>query len=144
MDILSQLFHEIHIPQSVKDEIDQFFSSHNTWKQLLEEQFFIIHQLPSSVPPLNFINPLHSGETEALWLCIHHQASLFLVDDKDARIFATLKNVKTSGNIGILIEAKDRGVIKQIRPFMDRLRDQHSFWISEHLYQKALVLSQEP
>lgn len=142
-DILSQLFHEIHIPQSVKDEIERFFPSYNAWKQLLEKQFFIIHQLPSPVIPLNFLTPLHSGEIEALWLCIHRQASLFLVDDKDARTFVALNNVKTSGTIGILMEAKNQGLIKRIKPFMDRLRDQHRFWISEHLYQKALALSQE-
>ena len=37
LDILKQLFEEIHIPVAVKQEIEVYFPNHKTWQQSLLE-----------------------------------------------------------------------------------------------------------
>ncbi len=64
MDILQQLFEEIHIPQAVRYEIEAFFRSDDRWQACLDKGFIIVHTVHSS----SFLNQplhiLHQGEAE--------------------------------------------------------------------------------
>ncbi len=86
---------------------------------------------------------LHLGEAEALCLCLENNARLCLLDDKDARAEASLNNIPISGTLGMLIRAKQLGLIKSVKNFMDELKHRHHFWISEIMYRKVLHLSDE-
>ncbi len=66
-----------------------------------------------------------------------------LLDDKDARTVAGLNKIPVTGSMGILIQAKKKGLIKSVGYFMDELRNQHQFWISNAMYIKVLELSGE-
>ncbi len=81
---------------------------------------------------------LHIGESEAIALALELGADQVLVDDKSARIAAENAGLRFTGIIGILIEAKSRGLIDEIRPLLDSLRSPVNFWISESLYTLAL------
>jgi len=143
IDILKQLFKEIHISQTVKYEIEDFFSTHEDWQQSLHEGFIVVHQVQHHFMLKQFLNVLHPGEAETLCLCMEHNAQLCLVDDKNARAFAEFNNIKISGTLGILIAAKKKGVIEVVKPFMDMLRTKHRFWISDNMYEKVLQTSHE-
>jgi predicted nucleic acid-binding protein len=140
MDVLRQLFPALHAPMAVKLEIEEYFHENQTWRQCLEKKFIRIHQVRASLL-MNHL--LHPGETEALTLCLEQQADLCLLDDKDARIFAKLHGIKVTGTLGILLEAKKKGIIAAVRPLMDALRLKHSFWISEKMYQHVLCAAEE-
>ena len=142
-DILQNLFEELHISRAVQEEIEDFFATHKDWQQSLKEGFIIVHDVQPHGMFAQFPNALHPGEIEALCLCLEHHAELCLMDDKDGRAFATLNGINVSGTIGILIKAKRKGLIATIKPFMDALRTEHYFWISEKMYQKALQASDE-
>jgi predicted nucleic acid-binding protein len=47
--------------------------------------------------------------------------------------------LKPIGVIGVLIEAKRRGLLPEVRPLLDTLRDQAGFRVSERLYERVLV-----
>ena len=83
------------------------------------------------------------GEAEALCLCIENDAKLCLIDDRDARIIARLNNIPVSGTLGVLMKAKKMGIIESVKKVMDRLRNDHHFWIDDAMYNKVLRLSNE-
>lgn len=143
MDILQQLFGEIHIPQAVRYEIEVFFRSDNRWQTYLEKRLIIVHTVQSR----SFLNQplhiLHQGEAEALSLSMEHHAALCLIDDKDARVVAALNKIPVTGTLGILIQAKKRGMIDAVKSLMDTLREQHVFWISETMYSHVLRVTDE-
>lgn len=47
------------------------------------------------------------------------------------------------GLLGILVQAKQNGLIDQIKPLLDQLRFEIGFRVSTQLYQEVLRLAQE-
>ena len=82
---------------------------------------------------------LHSGEAEALALAASLPADLLLVDELDARQLARLRGVPTQGLLGVLVEAKRRGLLFSVAPLLDRLQAEVGFWVGADL--RASVLS---
>lgn len=143
MDILQKLFKEIHIPQAVKTEIEAFFLSDDRWHTALDNGFIRVHSVHSDSLLSHPLHILHDGEVEALNLSIEQCATLCLIDDKDARIVASLNKIPVSGTLGILIRAKKHGIIDSAKPLMDALRDHHAFWISTMMYKEVLRMTGE-
>ena len=46
--------------------------------------------------------------------------------------------VRSVGPIGVLVEAKHKGLVGGIQPLLDALRDVAGFWVSEALYRRVL------
>ena len=82
---------------------------------------------------------LDEGEAEVIALAIEQQASLVLLDETDARETAELYGLHKTGIVGLLIRAKQEGLIRSLRVELDKLREQAGFWIEDNLYQRALV-----
>jgi len=51
--------------------------------------------------------------------------------------------LKVIGVLGVLLEAKSKGTIDRVRPFLDALRQTAGFYLSESLYQAVLTLASE-
>ncbi|MBV8883807.1 MAG: DUF3368 domain-containing protein, partial [Chroococcidiopsidaceae cyanobacterium CP_BM_RX_35] len=58
------------------------------------------------------------------------------------RIAARL-NLRYTGVLGILVEAKSQGLIPAVKPLLDALINQAGFWVAEPLYNRALELVKE-
>jgi len=58
------------------------------------------------------------------------------------RRYAAQLNISVTGTIGVLIKAKERGLISAIAPLLQELRDKSS-WINDSLLVKALRLANE-
>jgi predicted nucleic acid-binding protein len=127
----------------VKQEIEAAFSDCSKWRQCLKDRFFIVRHVKNPLLLRQLLLHLHSGEAEALCICMENKAQLCLLDDKDARIAAGLNRIPVTGTLGILIQAKKRGLTDSVRYFMDELKDRHHFWISNAMYKKVLELSGE-
>ena len=66
---------------------------------------------------------LHEGEAETLVLADECDARLVLLDDKIGRQVAEESGFKVKGTAGILLEAKQKGLIESVKPLLMRLRD---------------------
>nr|WP_242032215.1 DUF3368 domain-containing protein [Aphanizomenon flos-aquae] len=64
------------------------------------------------------------------------------MDDLDARRVALSRNLKIIGTIGILLVAKQQGLIPTIKDVLDGLITQGKH-INSRLYQEALLAAQE-
>ncbi len=66
---------------------------------------------------------LGRGEVEAMALYRHLNADLLLVDDKRARRVADLNGMQTVGSLGVLLLAKRRTLISELRPLVTRMQE---------------------
>ena len=143
MPILAELFPEIRIPWAVEEELNAAFLGHSAWRQSLADGLIVVETVQNSLLITQLVTTLHQGEAESLCLSLERNASLLLVDDRDARDAATTSGLSVCGTVGLLVRAKHLGLIRAVQEPMDALRSQHHFWVSEDLYTRALRLARE-
>lgn len=139
LPILDALFGEVLVPQAVYDEVciegkaeSQILSAY------LQDKISNIGNDRS----IEKSHGLGKGELAAMSLYKHLSADLLLIDDAAARKVAYINNLEVMGSLGVLLLAKQNGLIPLLRPFVDRLRSSDIF-ISENLLQKLLVIADE-
>jgi predicted nucleic acid-binding protein len=86
---------------------------------------------------------LDIGEAEAIALAIELQADQVLIDERRGRLVASRLNLRCTGILGILVEAKSQELIAEVKPLLDALINEAGFWIAEPLYKNVLRLVDE-
>lgn len=81
------------------------------------------------------------GEAEAIALAYERECRIIL-DDRHARSVARSMGMPIIGTAGVLIKAKQRGVISSLRPLLDELSEK-GFRLSRDLREQALRLAGE-
>ena len=98
---------------------------------------------PSSVPPAApALAQLGAGEREAIQLAFERHATL-IIDEAEGRAVALQLGIKLSGTLGVLVEAKRRGLLTRVRPEVERLIGETTFRLSENVRQHILQLAGE-
>ena len=82
------------------------------------------------------------GEAEMITLAEEMNAEAVLIDDLKARKIAKLRGLNVIGTIGVLLDAKEKGVIKELKPLLDELIEKR-IRIRRELYDHALELANE-
>jgi uncharacterized protein len=88
-------------------------------------------------------NELDIGEAEAIALAVEVQADQVLIDERRGRLIASRLNLRYTGILGILVEAKSQGLVAEIKPLLDALINEAGFWVTEPLYTSVLKLVNE-
>lgn len=88
-------------------------------------------------------NELDIGEAEAIALALELKADQVLIDERRGRLVAARLNLRYTGILGILVEAKSQGLINAVKPLLDALISQAGFWIAAPLYNSVLQLVDE-
>jgi len=73
---------------------------------------------------------LDPGESEAIVLALEIQADLILMDEDLGRKIALHYHLQPLGILGILLKAKQAGLIVAVKPLMDNLISQARFFYS--------------
>ncbi|MEI6441848.1 MAG: DUF3368 domain-containing protein [Nostocales cyanobacterium ELA583] len=76
-------------------------------------------------------------------LALELKTDLLLIDERRGRAEAQRLGIRITGLLGVLLEGKKRGFIVAVKPLMDKLIENSTFWISPLLYDKILLLAQE-
>ncbi|WP_017294223.1 DUF3368 domain-containing protein [Geminocystis herdmanii] len=129
LEILPQLFDSILIPPKVAEE----FGFTLSWLNVVN----ITDK--GLVCALTMI--VDDGEAEAITLAYETKVKVIL-DDQQARKVARNMKVTFIGTIGILIQAKQCGIIQSIKPLLDDLEN-NNFYLSKNLKQEALTIVNE-
>lgn len=80
---------------------------------------------------------LHAGESEVIVLAKEIEADLVILDDAHARKIAEAAGLEVVGLLAILLNAKQAGWIKRIRPLLDALKEK-GFFMEDDLYTSLL------
>jgi len=76
-------------------------------------------------------------------LALDSSADLVLLDEKDGRHSAQKLGLRVMGTVGVLIRAKQLGLIAELRPELDALRQRSGFYLTDELYRQVTKLSGE-
>ncbi|MDZ7696643.1 MAG: DUF3368 domain-containing protein [Deltaproteobacteria bacterium] len=75
---------------------------------------------------------IDAGESEALVLALEQKADLILLDDQEARIKARKLNLPVTGTLGVLLKAKNQGLIRSLKTEIQTLQAS-GFWLSQEI-----------
>jgi len=134
LKIIEQLYGKVIIPEEVSKEL--FAAGIHP---LIEHLLWIEkHQVKNKGLSDSLKIELDDGEAEAIALAIELKADLVLMDERLGRNIASRSGQKCIGIMGILMEAKHKGIIDSVKPVVDDLITKAGFWVSNGLYLKVL------
>jgi len=82
------------------------------------------------------------GEASAIALALEIMPELIILDDYKARKVAEHLGIRFTGTLGVIIKAKNTGIIDSVKPFLLKIRETN-FRISNELEQIALEEANE-
>ncbi len=103
-----KIFGTIIIPNEVFTELCRIESQ----KEILNKQFWIVRATVSDpILKEKLSKELDEGEAEAIALAVELKADLLLMDEQKGRQIAESYGLKVVGILGVLIQAKQKGLI---------------------------------
>jgi predicted nucleic acid-binding protein len=131
LNLLQQLFKNISTTTTIAEEFGKKLPE---WVQI------------RSVTDLHYQTILElevdKGEASAISLAIEYQPALLILDDLKARKVADKLHLNYTGTLGVLLKAKQNGIINSIRPLLDRIQ-QTNFRFSKNVFDQILKVAGE-
>jgi predicted nucleic acid-binding protein len=129
--LLAELFGDVIIPPAVESELRGFHS--------------VLPDYLKRVPPRNealllrLASQLDAGEAEAICVACELHADRLLIDEKKGRIAALEEGLRIIGVVGVLVLAKQRGMLPSIGALLTKLEVEASFRLSSQVKVAALL-----
>jgi len=145
LPLLQQIYERVLIPPAVADELKRGGEDEPRITQVLSVDWIEICQ-PTNiqlVKTLQTESNLDRGESEAIALAQELKADELLIDERLGRKEAVRLGLNITGLLGILLVAKRRGLVTEIRPIIDSLIQEASFRVSDRLYLEVLIAAGE-
>jgi len=140
LDLLESLYEEIYVPFAVYKEVTE------DEKPFSKELKFFLENKVKNVSNKMAVDVLISdigiGESEAIVLALEEKPNLILIDDLKARKFAKMNGLAVIGTMGLLLEGKQKGLIKEIKPLILKLLD-NGIRISGKIIEITLKVAKE-
>lgn len=138
LSLLKEIFGEIVIPRTVKVEVvdkgketgkpDAFLIDGVNWIKVVED--------PPDADQLAEKVGIHRGEAYAILLAKSLNVPV-LLDDSDARKFASGLGLEVVGSIGVIVRAVRLGVISKDDGLKDLEKLANVMWLSVDVYERA-------
>ncbi|OAV42611.1 DUF3368 domain-containing protein [Lewinella sp. 4G2] len=127
LDLLRDLFDTVIITDVVRGEI---YHSLPDWIQVETNYSKTLYE--------SFRERLDAGEASALAIASDIDDARLIIDEIKGRKQAASLSISFIGTIGLVILAKQRGLIKNGKDVLQDLVDD-GFWLSDTLFEKALL-----
>lgn len=143
LELLRLLYAKIYIPEAVYAEVitdcDEKINGHDFIK---DNDWIEVVRIHNTGAKKLFTTSLHAGEVETMILAMQTTADLCILDDLLARKHAKYIGLSITGTLGVLVAAKNRGLIKEVKPLVDRLIEAGMF-VDKDLYSSVLISAEE-
>lgn len=123
--ILQDTFSELIVTKEVADEFGEL------------PNWIAIKEVANKEQYLKLTDDLGKGEASSIALALEYGNSLLIIDERKGRKVAGDLNIEIIGSLGVLIKAKEMGVIKSVREILI-LIDKTDFRISSSIREKVL------
>lgn len=131
LDLLRRVYSEIITTHTIAEEFGEVLPS---WVQ--------VRSAIDRIREVELSQQVDKGEASAIALALEMPGSLLILDDMKARRLARSFHLQLTGTLGVLIKAKQIGVIDAIKPALVKIQDSN-FHISDELIEEVLRISQE-
>jgi predicted nucleic acid-binding protein len=133
--ILQDLFGQVLVPPAVEREL-------LNWHRDLPA--FVVVEQPGDLEAISHLSlTLDPGESEAIALAVQVRAELLLIDERKGRSAANGLGLKTTGLLGVLLEAKAVGLLEKLEPLLKELISTAEFHVSAKVRTEFLRLAGE-
>jgi len=135
VDLLPSLYSGVIIPEAVARELKR---NHPILPDFIKTVMVVNTSIVAK-----FSGELDLGEAEAIALMIEGKGDLLLMDERAGRRLARREGVPLIGLLGVLTEAKQRGLITSLRNELDQLETVAGFRLSAELKRRVLQTAGE-
>jgi predicted nucleic acid-binding protein len=142
LDLLRQLFGRVCIPGAVFDEVVVRGRGLPGSGEVDAANWIETHRVRDGFSVNLLREELDAGESEAIVLAQELGASLVLIDDGVARRKTQRLGLRVVGTLGVLLMCKEAGLIAQVQPVLEQLR-QTDFRMSLRVYREVLLKAGE-
>ena len=134
LHVLAALFGDVVVPQAVWDEAVGRRPAAPGTNMIEEATWLRVVDNPSPLLDLG----LDAGETAAVLVAESLHADLLLIDERAGRKVAQERGLVVRGTLGVLVQAKQSGVLRALKPVLDALVAD-GFRIAPALVREALA-----
>ncbi|BCL38544.1 DUF3368 domain-containing protein [Nostoc sp. MS1] len=138
VDLLRLISPSIIVPSAVATEIREYGETDVTAVALNNTDWLVVQETPP-VPNVILSWDLGLGESAVLTWGYTNPGTEVILDDLAARRCAATLGIPVRGTLGIVITAKQRGVIPAARPVLEQLR-LCGMYLSDRVINQALTL----
>jgi len=131
IDLLRQLYKTVTITQDISLEYGENLPD-----------WFEVQQVKDHYRQQLLEMQVDKGEASAIALALETSDNIVILDDWKARKVAERLGLSVTGTLGVIIKARNTGIIPSIKPYLDKIRETN-FRISEELEQIALKEANE-
>lgn len=131
LDLLEKLYQEVSITEDIQKE---FGESLPEWINIVQYENQTFYE--------ELTQDLGKGESSAITFASENTNTLLILDDLKARKVAEVLGLEITGILGILLLAKQKQVIKTVKPYLEMLK-KVNFRISKKLEEHIVNLAQE-
>ncbi len=142
LSLLKKLFKEVYMPEAVKGEVMSGGEDDFGAKEIKTEKWIKTRKIKNKLAKEYLLTEIDGGEAEVIILAEELKAGAIIMDDKLGRRIAKLRGIKVTGTLRILVAAKGKGLITEIKPLIERLKG-IGFWISDDVYEAILKEAKE-
>ncbi len=143
LEILLELFGDVYIPQAVYDETVTYGREEGIAKQAVASSNWIhVVKVQDRLAVDVLLDEMDLGEVETIILASEMKADWVLMDEKKGRRKLTQLNIPKIGTIGVLLKAKQLGLIPDLKPEIEKLQ-KLGFSISQSVVNEVLKKAEE-
>jgi len=136
LDLLKTFAQEIWVPEAVATEI-LYRGQQDITARVIEQTDWIVTKPAISIPTNITEWRLGAGESSVLALAAKYPASDAIIDDLAGRKCAASLNIPVRGTLGIVLVAKQRGLIPEARSIIEDMMSA-GLYLSRRVIDEAL------
>jgi predicted nucleic acid-binding protein len=144
LDLLRALTEEVRIPPFVHRELfGKTGTESGDIEKALKDFISVVTVNISEPPTVAILNDLDEGERQAIALASAiGKDVLLLMDDHAGRQAARKLGVSVTGLLGLVLLAKEKGLVNRVGPLIEELREA-GYWLSDEVVEVARKLAGE-
>lgn len=121
LELLKHLYGQVLTPPAVQAEVLAGGTS-GVGQEQLQQATWVQLQLLQDPRRADLLSDLDRGEAEVIALAQEIKADLVIIDERLGRKHAKRLGLTLTGTLGVLLRAKERQLILEIKPFIEQLQ----------------------
>ncbi len=121
LHILQELYGQIAIPEGVFTELEAGRITGIALPDVKSLSWLSVRYVRERTL-LQMVSGLGAGEKQVLALALEKPGSLAIRDDLTARRYASFLGIRFTGTLGILLRAKEKGLLEAVAPIVNQLQ----------------------